>query len=119
MAPQRVGARKAPPTAPRARVGQAALAHELLLARVQALVPLAVVLARESLAAHRTHERPLVSVGAQVRAEVVGAREAFGAEGALERRRMFLHPLAVVARRSSRGIREIEDIVAVRNGRGG
>src|SRR5690606_2412241 len=82
--PERVGAREPPPAPPLGARLEVALAHELLLARVQALVPLAVVLTRERLAAHRAHEGPLIRVCPQVRAQVVRAGEALGAERALE-----------------------------------
>jgi len=70
---------------------------------VQALMALAVVLARESLPADRADEGPLVRVRAQVRAEVVGAGEAFRAEGALEIGGVFLQPGFVCAAAAAAG----------------
>lgn len=45
---------------------------------------LAIVLAGKGLATDRTHEWALVGVRAEMAAQVVGAREAFGAEMALK-----------------------------------
>ena len=49
-------------------------------------------------------------------AEVVGASEAFGAEGALEGSRVFLDPFTIIAR--SRGacwVGKVEDVVTIRD----
>ena len=59
-------------------------------------MPLAVVLPGEGLAAHCADEGALVGVRAEMGSEVVGAREALGAEVALESGRVFLYALAVV-----------------------
>ena len=77
---------------------------------------LAVVLARKGLAADGTHKGPFVGVGAQVGAEVVGAGEAFGAEGALEGGRVFLDAAGVFgpARGGAGGVGEVEEVFAVR-----
>jgi hypothetical protein len=103
-------------TTPRAVVVKLAMADKLLLSSVQALVALAVVLAGKGLAAHRAQEGTLVGVGAEMGAEVVGSREAFGAQATLEGGRVLLCAL--------RGVRvvgggtvlvgEIEDVVSVR-----
>ena len=90
MSPQGVGAREAAPAAPVAPRAEFAAADEFLFAAVQALVPFAVVLSGKGLAADGADEGPLVGVRAQVRAEVVGACEAFGAEVALEGCGVFL-----------------------------
>ena len=64
MAAQRVSAGESPAAAPGARVREVALADELLFARVEALVALAVVLAGKGLAADGADEGPLVRVRA-------------------------------------------------------
>ena len=49
-------------------------------------------------------------------AKVVGAREAFRAQGALEGRGVFLHARAIVAGWRSGWIGKVEDVVAVGDG---
>lgn len=84
MAAESVGAGEASPAAPVVAVFEVAAADELLLAGVQAFVALAVVLARECLAAHAADEGALVCVRAQMRPEVVGAGEALRTQSTLE-----------------------------------
>ncbi|KAI4130093.1 MAG: hypothetical protein LQ347_003509 [Umbilicaria vellea] len=112
MAAEGVGAGEAAAAAPGAAGAEVAAADEFLLAAVEALVAFAVVLAREGLAADGADEGPFVGVGAQVGAEVVGAREAFGAEVALEVGRVFLHPSGVVGLIvvGPGGIGEVEEV---------
>lgn len=99
MATQSIGTRKAAATAPLIgrcvgnTVGERSTTDELLLARVETLVTLAVVLAGKGLAANRADEWPLVCVGAEMGAEVVGSGEAFGAEMAFECRGVLLSAL--------------------------
>lgn len=114
---QRIGTREASTAAPVATRPEFAFADELLLTAVQAFVTLAVVLARKRLAADVAHKGPLVGVRAQVRAEVVRTRKAFGAERALEGGRVFLNPLPVRARggRSAR-VGQFEYVIAVGDG---
>lgn len=73
MATQCVGACEAASTAPATTAGQLPSADEFLLARVEALVAFAVVLAGKGLAADGADEGALVGVGAKVTSEVVGA----------------------------------------------
>lgn len=125
MPSERIRARKAAPTAPTTPILELPPAYEFLLAGVQALVALAVVLARKRLAAHTAHERPLIRVRAEVGAEVVGAREALRAEVALEGGRVFLAAAVGgrggVARGVGGGARgsEFEDVIAVGDAGGG
>ena len=116
MPAQCVGTRETAAAAPLAALLELSLAHEFLLARVQALVTLSVVLARECLPAHRADERTLISVGAEMGAQVVGSGEALGAERALESSRVLLDALgiAVVGAHSLvLWICEPEDILSV------
>lgn len=64
---------------------------------MQTLVALAVVLTRKGLATHGADEWAFVGVSAKVRAEVVGTREAFGTERALEGSRVFLRAFEYIA----------------------
>ena len=96
VATERVGAGEASAAAPDRAGLEVAFADELFLPGMQALVPLAVVLAGEGLAADCADEGALVGVRAEMGSEVVGAREALGAEVALESGRVFLYALAVV-----------------------
>jgi hypothetical protein len=80
---------------PLATLLELALAHEFLLARMQAFVALPVVLARECLSTHRANKRTLVSVGTEMRAQIVGSSKALWAESALERSRMLLNALGI------------------------
>lgn len=113
MATERVGAGKAPAAAPYRAGLEVAFADELLFPGVQALVPLAVVLAGKGLAADGADERSFVGVRAEVGSEVVGAREPLRAEVALESGRVLLYALAVVVGRGSLGICEVEDVVSL------
>lgn len=79
MTTQGVSAGEPPAATPSLLALQAAETDVFLLARVQALVPLSVVLAREGFAADGADVRSFVRVCPQVRAQVVRAREAFGA----------------------------------------
>lgn len=119
MSPQSVRAREATTATPAPAGAEFAFAYEFLLAAVQPLVALAIVLARKGLSAHGAHERALVGVGAQVRAKVVGASEAFGAEVALEGSRMFLNPFVASRGGGAGGIGQFENVVAVGDGGGG
>jgi len=79
----------------------------------------AVVLSREGFAADGAHEGALVRVRAEVRAKVVGAGEAFGAERALEVGWVFLHAFGVAVGggcAGSVGMRKFEDVVTVGEG---
>ena len=107
MAAKGVGAGEAAAAAPLGAGLERAATNELLLARVQALVALAVVLARKGLAADGADKGPLVGVGAQVGAQVVGAREALRAEVALEGGRVLLGALGVVGVDGGAGTRGI------------
>lgn len=60
---------------------------------MQAFVPFSVVLSSKSLATDCTDKWSLVSVGAQVGSKIVGARESFGTQVALERGRVLLRAL--------------------------
>lgn len=114
VAAEGVGAREAAAAAPAAAASQLAAADELLLARVQALVPFAVVLAREGFAADGADEGPLVRVRPQVAAEVVGPRELFWAQGALEGGGVFLDAFGVGGGGAGPlWVGEVEDVVAV------
>lgn len=66
---------------------------------MKTLMALPVMLSCKCLAAHSANKGPLVGVGAKVRAQVVGAGKALGAEGALESCGVLLHALG-----SSRGV---------------
>lgn len=77
-----------------------------------------VVLPREGFAADGADEGPLVGVCSEMGAEVVGAGEALGAEGTLERGRVLLDALWVAVLRAARRclilrVCEAEDIVAL------
>ena len=125
VAAEGVRAREAASAAPLPALLELALADELLLARVQPLVALAVVLPREGFAADGADEGALVGVSAEMGAEVVGAREALGAERALEGGGVFLDAFRVADVGAARDrlvfrVREAEDVVAVvRDGGGG
>jgi hypothetical protein len=95
MSAQRIGACKATPTAPLASLLELSFAYKLLLSGMQALVALPVVLAGERLPANGTDKRTLVSVGAQMGAEVVGTSKPLWAERALESRGVLLHALGI------------------------
>lgn len=95
MSAQRIGAGEAPTATPLAALLELSFADELLLARVQALVAFPVMLPSECLSTHRANERTLVSVGSQMRAQVVGPGEALGAQVALEGCRVLLDPFGI------------------------
>ena len=120
MAAQGVGAGESPAAAPGAAGAELAAADEFLFAAVEAFVAFAVVLAGEGFAADGADKRPFVGVGAQVRAEIVGAREALGAERALECGGVFLHASGVFLAAGVRpgGVGEIEEVFAVYRGCG-
>jgi hypothetical protein len=61
-----VGARKSTATSPLFPIAQLSLANELLFARMQALVSLAIVLASEGFAANCTDKGPLVGMSAEM-----------------------------------------------------
>ena len=84
MAAQCIRACEATPAAPSAAMAELAFADKLFLARMEAFVPLAVMLAGEGFATDGADEGALVGVGPEVRAEIVGAGEALGAETALK-----------------------------------
>lgn len=124
MPAEGVGASKAAAATPVIIVLEDAAADKLLLSAVEALVPLAIVLAGKGFAADGADKGTLVRVSSQMGAQVVGAREALGAEGALEGCRMFLRALGTVvlrARRVNRArprwIGKVEDVVAMRHAR--
>lgn len=114
VAAEGVGAGEAAAAAPDAAAGELAAADELLLARVQALVTFAVVLAGEGFAADGADEGSLVGVRPQVAAEVVGAGELFRAEAALEGGRVFLDAFGVGGGGAGPlRVGEVKDVVAV------
>jgi hypothetical protein len=114
MPSQCIGASESPTASPVVVVLEVTAADKLLLARVQPLVPLAVMLAGKGLSTHTTHKRPLICVSAQMRAQIVRAGEALRAEGALERRGMLLRALGVaVSGDGARGVGEVKDVVTV------
>ena len=114
---QSVSACEAPPTAPLGAALQRAFADEFLLARVQAFVAFAVVLAREGFAADCADEWAFVGVRAQMGAEVVGAGEAFGAEVALECCWVLLDTAVFrIGRGRAVGFGEVQDVVALIGG---
>ena len=123
MSSESVGAGEFPAAAPGTTDGEIAAADEFLFTGMEALVSLPVVLARERFAAHGTHKRSFVGVGAEMRSEVVRSREAFGAEATLESGRVFLNAFAADARRRWPGrVCEFEDVVSAvvgDRGRGG
>lgn len=80
---------------------------------MQAFVAFAVVLAGEGFAADGADEGAFVGVGAEVGAEVVGSREAFGAEVALEGCGVFLYALFGARGRRAGRVGELEDVVPV------
>jgi len=112
MAPQCVGTSEAAATAPRATGAEFAAADEFLLARVEAFVTFTIVLACEGLAADSADKGSFVGMSAEMRPEVVGAREAFGAKMTLESGGMFLNFPFTGDGRSS-GIGKLEDVVAI------
>ena len=118
MSAEGVGAREPSATAPVPACAELAAADEFFLARVEAFVAFAVVLAGEGFAADGADERAFVRVGAEVGAEVVGACEAFGAEVTLERCRVFLDALFGSGSRGAGWVREFEDVISVGDGRG-
>lgn len=118
MAPQCVGTGEAAATAPRATGAEFAAADKFLLARVEAFVTFPIVLACEGLAADSADKGSFISMSAEVRAKVVGAREAFGAKITLEGGRMFLNfPFA--RNGGSSGIGKLENVVSIGDHRGG
>jgi hypothetical protein len=114
MATQGVCAGESATTAPVRTTLESAATHELLLARVQTFVTLAVVLASECFAAHRANERSLIRVCSEVRAQVVCSSESFRAESTLEGSRVFLLPAAfrTIGWRSLR-IGKVENVVSL------
>ena len=119
MAAQRVGAGEPPAAAPVAACAQLAAADEFFLAGMETLVAFAVVLAGKGFAADGADEGAFVGVGAEMGAEVVGAREAFGAEVALEGGRVFLDALFRSGGRRPGWVCEFEDVISIGDGRGG
>lgn len=117
MTAQGVGARKPAAAAPLAAGLELALADKLLLARVQALVSLAVVLSGKGLAADGADKGALVGVGSQVGAQVVGARESLGAQGALKGGGVLLHALGAALGALVLGIGQAQRNDIVRDGR--
>lgn len=95
-----------------------AFAYEFLLTAVKAFVPFSVVLTGEGFAAHGADEGALVGVGAKMGAQVVGPREAFGAEGALECGGMFLDALLFAGGGWASRVCKFEYVISVGNGRG-
>lgn len=86
-------------------------------------MPLSVVLAREGFAADGADEWSLVGVGSEMGAQVVGAGEALGAEGALEGGGVLLDALRVAVFCAAGcglifGVCEAENIVALVGNRG-
>lgn len=118
MSAEGVGTREPSAAAPVPACAELAAADEFFLARVEAFVAFAVVLAGEGFAADGADERTFVRVGAEVGAEVVGPCEAFGAEVALERCRVFLDALFGSGSRGAGWVREFEDVISVGDGRG-
>lgn len=80
---------------------------------------LAVVLAGKGFPADGADKGPLVGVGAQVRAKVVGAREAFGAEVTLKRCWVLLDALVGAGSRGARGVGEFKDVITIGDRGGG
>jgi hypothetical protein len=93
MATKCISSGKTPTTSPLASGFQVTLADKFLLARVQTFVSLSIMLSGKCLPADRANEWPLVSMGSQVRSQVVSSGEPLGAESALEGSRMFLYAL--------------------------
>ena len=115
MSAQSIRASKAPATTPCARVCEIAFANKLLLAGMQTLVALAIVLPSKSLSTHGANKRSLISMSAEMRAQIISAREALRTEIALESCGMFLDTgLVAIAGRALR-VSEVEDVVAVGN----
>lgn len=90
MASQSIGTCEASAAAPLTTLLQVAFAHELLLARMQTLMPLAVMLARESFPTYCTNERSFIRMSAKMRSQIVGSSEALGAKSTLEGGRVLL-----------------------------
>lgn len=118
MAPQCVGTSEAAATAPRATGTKFAAADEFLFARVEAFMSFSIVLACKGLATDGADEGSFVGMGAEMRAEVVGTREAFRAEITLEGGRMFLN-LPIAGNRGSSGIGKLENVVPIGDRWGG
>lgn len=118
MAPQCIGTSEAAATAPRATGTEFAAADKFLFARVEAFMTFAIVLACEGLATDSADEGSFVGMSAKMRAEIVGAREAFGAESTLEGGRMFLN-FSFAGNGGSSGIGKLEDVVPIGNHWGG
>lgn len=116
MAPQRIGTRETSATTPVATGTELAFADEFFLAAVQAFVALAVMLTRKRLSADGAHKRPLIGMRAQVRAEVVRACKALGAERALEGGRMFLNSLVRTGGGRPVRVGQFEDVIASGDG---
>jgi hypothetical protein len=113
---QSVRASEASAAAPLVAALERALTDELLLSAVQAFVTFAVVLSRESFAADSTDEWSLVSVSAEMRAQIVCTCETFGTEAALECGGMLLHSPVIVleaTRRRSLRLSQIENVVTL------
>ena len=84
MPPQCIRPRKSLSAAPLLSIFQIAFTHKLLDTRVQLLVAFAVVLPRKGFAARVADEGPFVGMRAFVGAQVIGAREGFGTQRAVE-----------------------------------
>jgi hypothetical protein len=76
---KRICTSEPPATAPLSAAGEFTSADEFLFAGVEAFMALAVVLSCESFAADSAYEWSFVCVGAEVRAEIIGAGESFRA----------------------------------------
>lgn len=118
MPAQGIGARKASAATPLSSRSEFASAHELFLATVQSFVPFAVMLARKRFPTHRAHERTLVSVCAEMGAQIVCPGKALRAQVALEGRRMLLHPVTSRGADGGRTTRigEVKDVIPCRYG---
>lgn len=77
-----------------------------------------IVLACKGLATYGADEGSFVGMGAEMRAEVVGTREAFRAEITLEGGRMFLN-LPIAGNGGSSGIGKLENVVPIGDRWGG
>lgn len=116
MTSQRIGPREASATTPVAPGPELALADEFFLTAVQAFVALAIMLPRKRLAADGAHKGAFIGMCAQVRAEVVRAGKALGAERALEGGRVFLHPLVRAGGGRPGRVGQFEYVIAIGDG---
>src|SRR5271154_6007430 len=122
MSTKSIGAGESPAAAPMLpRTGvQFAFANKFLLTAMKTFVSFSIVLTSERFAADCANKRSLISVGSQMRPQVVGTSEFFSAQVALKVGRVFLYSGASMCGRRVRSswICEIENVFAGIDGRG-